>query len=248
VSRKRGHGKGTAPKLDGFEQREAWRESLRFSCRATANLLIERDNFDYLLLNMDPNTVMGDIIRSAGARWYEHFIAAAIRRETDESKDSHSALRVLREMASNGTQALTFNGNPIDLKTLRKDKKRLERLSARAKFLADKEVTHATMVGVEPNERPSIEEMHECGVEFHEVVAKYTLMLCGVTLLKALPGQGVRTYYIAGTRFEPMGPTRETVGAYFGVPALDLPKNGELTYEAETSFAQPATTASSDQG
>lgn len=208
---------------DGRLWRQSWRDSLVWSNRALVTLLVERDAYAYFVKCTRTDTPQGTYILTAGSRWYEHFVAASIRRQVDLSDDSHSLLRILNEIAAHGYHALDYVGAAIDLKMVREDRRQLIAAFNNAVLLANREIAHATKIGINQSERPSIDEMHSCAKVFESIATRYSAILSGAALIKTDEAGGYIPAYLAGTRFEDMEPTPGSIWNYFG---LTVPERG----------------------
>ncbi len=205
---------------DGYARRQSWRETIKHANRQLIDLAVERDNFAYFEQVTRSDTDGGRLIKTAGRRWYEHYVAAAIRRQTDPATDSHSLLRVLDEMAAKPEDALDFGGAPIDRFEIKKYRREIATLSRKVVHFANREVAHATKLGVDPKDRPTFEDLHSCVEAFESIVARYSGYLIGATLLKQdAPGQYIPVF-LAGKRFETIAPVSAAeVFAFFGLAA-----------------------------
>jgi hypothetical protein len=200
--------------------------------------MIEQEAFNYFVLCTPRDTVPRRYIRDAGTRWYEHFVAAAIRRQADESSDTHSLASVMDQMAKNPEYALDWVGGPIDMTKLKEDRKQLVNVSKKAVTLASREVAHATRRGIEPSERPSIDEMHECVASLEWLVTQYTGLLSGVQLRREYGGlKQLIPWFLAGERFEEMEPTHKTLSSYFGLPGHGQTPDDVLADQANKTDA-----------
>jgi hypothetical protein len=142
-------------------------------------------------------------------RWFAAFAAMAIRREMDSTADCHSLRRLLEEIARYGQPVPDFTGRPIDLIELRGYKKRLLALSDKITHIANREIAHASALGVDATMRPTFEELYACIDEFESIAVRYTAYLTGESLLTRDDGTAIPVR-LAGQSARPIGATQSS--------------------------------------
>jgi hypothetical protein len=164
------------------DRRQIWIEILEKLNLRLVDLQQQTEHFQNLLKMVESRDRPSEYSPQDVCRWFAAFGVMAIRRELKKADDCHSLMGVLEEMAASRENVLDFRGQPIDLRELREDRKCLKRLSAKIEHIADKEVAHATIAGVDETMRPTVQELFECIDAFNSIAMSYRVLLSGEAL------------------------------------------------------------------
>ena len=188
---------------DGKACRLSWRKLLRDATVESADLITQRRRFEALWQKLSNEPGAEQSLQDV-QRWFGGSAAIAVRRLMDERHES--LLLVLDQIARRPADAIDSSGCAIDMSELKTQRLALVRTCGKIVKLAHREPAHKQAT-LSQEERPRFADVWEALESIYRTATRYDAYFSGCTYMLTDAESKMVPTLLAGTRFEPIGPT-----------------------------------------